>query len=390
MASETNYVGRRLALLILIAGAGVAVWRFTGGKLPALPRAAQTVTPPAPVAAPLAPQRVGDLPEGEISLLTSPSKAPALQRAVELFQSVYPGSRVDVRTLESRDGLQAILNGAERPDLYSPSEAGMVTSLNAAWKARQGRALVNTASTADDASVAETPLVFLTTAAKADALRPLLSADAPWDAIRKAVASRQGMRCSFANPLTSGSGLAALGMIGADAARAHRPLDGFLRELLPGLVYDDAARSGSSQLLEAYVGELVSQSGVSERDFIVTYENSALKAVAQHPELNLTVVYPRSVPVTLHRVCVLSRPDNAGPKRALAEGFVRFLKTPAAQALFQDEGLHPRFAADRRILPSANGFRQVQPAERAPAADYNRLMDAAGVWNRKIIPELGG
>ncbi len=383
MNEKTNYTGRRIATFLVViglAGAAGFWWRT-------LTRLAPTPADSRP-GAPVGPQ----LSSATVTLLTSGSKKKLFEQLGAAFQREQPKVTVSVKAMESRDGLQYLLHQAseaERPDLYSPSDPRLATSLDRNWrKAHGGQAILSSSSTDQDFVFGETPVVFLTITAKAAELEPILGGEHPWEKIRERTLQGEAMswgrlRFSFANPVGSASGLTALGMILSDSALVKRPFQGFLTEISKGAIYDDAAQHGSSQLFEAYISELVSQK-TSERDFIVTYESNALQAAKEHPELGLRVIYPTPTPFAMHRICLLESSSRPSERRDAAIAFLNYLKTPAAQKLIQESRLHPRFVPD--TLGFEPGFARV--TKRAPLVGYNEVMNALQLWNEQIAPRL--
>jgi ABC-type molybdate transport system substrate-binding protein len=311
-----------------------------------------------------------------LTLLTSSSKEKMLKQIAESFQKNNPNITVVFKTRESRDGLQAILSGAEKPDLYSPSDAVLVDSLNDAWKKQHGgQQLINTSSPEEDITFAETPIVFLTNTHNEPTLRPILTGARPYTDMRK----QSALRFSFATPLNSGSGLLSLGQM-----QSEGNLSASLKAMKGQILYDDAARKGSSQLVEAYINEMRTQ-GVSPRAFITAYESKALEVVHANPSLNLRVIYPSRVPVAAQRIVFL---DTNSPNANAARAFLAFLKTPEAADVLVQNNLHPKFDRDTLATTlseaSASGFRTTTIAEHAPSVPYNDLMNSVKIWSGVI------
>lgn len=384
MASGSNYMARRFLAFLLVVGVAGGIgfcWRTRSTTgLSFIKRQGATVAP------------------ASITLLTSGSKQKLFEQLIEAFQGQQPGATVTIKVMESREALQYLLHQAsaeERPDLYSPSDPRLATSLDNNWrKSHGGRALIATSSADEDFIFAETPIVFLTTAEKAAELSGLFTGEHPWNQIRTRVTQGDVMswgrlRYSVANPVGSASGLTTLGMMAADSSSANTPLPPFLKEISKGLLYDDAAQRGSSALFEAYLSELISQGG-SPRDFIVTYESNVLRAAHEHPELQVRLFYPAQTPFAMHRICLLESAGADMARRKVAAAFLKFLKTPEAQRIVMDNYLHPRFVPDTvmdSVKDSAGvGFRTTKA--RAPLTSYNTSMNVLQLWNEKVAPTL--
>ena len=386
MSQKTDFTARRILVLVALLGiAGIVGWWWRN-RAPVAP-GGNTSSGSAAV-----------VPGGSVTLLTSGSAQSLFQKLADAFAAEQPGASVIIQTKESRDGLQYLLQqtgDSDRPDLYSPSDPRLATSLEENWKkSHGGRSLINVSSAEEDIIFAETPVILLTTAAKEAELRPLLTGAQPWEAVRQSIASGKEMswgklHFSFASPIRSATGLIALGMIQDDSIRTKKTLDSFLKELSSGIIYDDPAKNGSSQLFESYISELTSQ-GNSPRDFIVAYESNALQATLDHPELSLRVLYPVQVPFSMHRICVLSGSRSSPERRKIALAFLRFLKGKTAQRLVIESRLHPRFSLDTLSQQintlSESGFMRVRT--RAAMPRYNDVMNAAQLWNERIAPGL--
>jgi ABC-type phosphate transport system substrate-binding protein len=293
----------------------------------------------------------------DITILTSSSKEKLIRALCDSYAQQTPGVQFEIHTKESREGLQAILSGTERPNLYSPSDSPLTESLNTAWKkAHNGEALINTGSPDFDLIFAETPCVFLTTEAEATALEPLLTGPKPFAAVLK----QPKINFSLANPLSSASGLLALGRIAQE-------VPGGVSQLKNRLFYDTAARNGSSQLLEAYLSELKTK-GTSPRAFIVAYENKAIAAQLANADLHLKLIYPKEASVAEQRISIVG--SNASEQ---VRAFLRFLKTPEAQQLLISEGYHPKFVRDTLTSPAY---------KTSPPQPYNELMNVAQAWSK--------
>src|SRR5262249_9435515 len=97
-----------------------------------------------------------------------------------------------------------------------------------------------------------------------------------------------------------------------------------LTELERSLVYDAAARKGTTQLTKAFLDN------PSRYDVISTYESSALEAAPSHPEI--AVIYPNPTVFAEHSVCVLQGDWVSDQQREGANRFMEFLSSDQAQA----------------------------------------------------------
>jgi ABC-type molybdate transport system substrate-binding protein len=376
--------GKIVVLLcaMLLAVGAYKMLQKTGTDVPSNPATGSNTNTPtnintAPTSTDSTTSNTNPAAQTTITLLTSASKEKMLKQIVESFQKVNPTIAVNIKTRESRDGLQAILSGAEKPDLYSPSDAVLVDSLDQAWRSQHsGQQLVNTSSPEEDITFAETPIVFLTNPPNDSLLRTALTSAHPYEAIRK----MGRVTFSIATPLNSGSGLLSLGQM-----QSEGNLSSSLKTMKSQILYDDAARKGSSQLVEAYVNEVRTQSNA--RTFITAYESKALEVTKANPTLNLRVLYPARVPVAAQRIVFL-RSNSANANANAARAFLAFLKTPEATDILVQNNLHPKFDRDTLATTlseaSASGFRTTTAAEHAPNVPYNDLMNSAKIWSDVI------
>jgi ABC-type molybdate transport system substrate-binding protein len=363
-----------LICAMLLAAGAYKMLQKTGADAPAntpAPTNPNTTTNPNPnLVVPANPAA-----QTTLTLLTSSSKEKMLKKIAEAFQQSHPTIAVAIKTRESRDGLQAILSGAEKPDLYSPSDAVLVDSLDHAWRSQHsGQQLINTSSPDEDITFAETPIVFLTNRPNDILLRNALTSARPYEAVRK----MGRVQFSIATPQGSSSGLLSLGQM-----QSEGNLTAALKAMKGQILYDDAARKGSSQLVEAYVNEVRTQS--NPRAFITAYESKALEVVQANLSLNLKVIYPARIPVAAQRIVLLG---NNSQNAEAARAFLNYLKTPEAASILVQNNLHPKFDRDNLATvlseASAYGFRTTTTAEHAPIVPYNDLMNSAKIWSDVI------
>jgi ABC-type molybdate transport system substrate-binding protein len=363
-----------LICAMLLAAGAYKMLQKTGAEAPAntpAPTNPNTTTNPNPnLVVPANPAA-----QTTLTLLTSSSKEKMLKKIAEAFQQSHPTIAVAIKTRESRDGLQAILSGAEKPDLYSPSDAVLVDSLDHAWRSQHsGQQLINTSSPDEDITFAETPIVFLTNRPNDILLRNALTSARPYEAVRK----MGRVQFSIATPQGSSSGLLSLGQM-----QSEGNLTAALKAMKGQILYDDAARKGSSQLVEAYVNEVRTQS--NPRAFITVYESKALEVVQANLSLNLKVIYPARIPVAAQRIVLLG---NNSQNAEAARAFLNYLKTPEAASILVQNNLHPKFDRDNLATvlseASAYGFRTTTTAEHAPIVPYNDLMNSAKIWSDVI------
>lgn len=274
---------------------------------------------------------------GDIAVSTSGTKQAWLAGEAAKFNAQNSGHVQMLPAVESRDAMQSILNGKLQPTVWSPSSP--------VWTERLAQLRPNMLDESDPQNyrvVFKSPLVFLTTKSKAPALRPILTGTMPWTSLAQARRYKFG----YADPLNASSGMLTMALIITEYCRTHGGIDPvqatssrgfstFLGRLNQGLVKTDD--QGSSKLEKAY------EANPASRDFITAYENAALTAVAQNP--NLTIIYPNPTANADQGAAVISAPWVTPAQKATAQKFVQFIGSKDAQ---QD-------GAQYHFRPAVNG-----------------------------------
>lgn len=327
----------------------------------------------------------------DILVSTTGTKQKWMQAEIDKFNAQAQGGHAHLNLTESRESMQGILSGTLKPTVWSPSSPVWTDRLADLWpKAHGGAAIVDVNSSDTYRVLFKSPLVFLTTKEKAAFLRPILSDPNPWEAVRQfGLGSRRcpwgPLRFSYADPLNASSGTLTMSLILTEYGRTHKAGDliqaagspqfsAYLGQIDRGYVRD-AAVSGSSKLEQAF------SAGTGGRDFITAYENAALSAAADHPDLAL--IYPSPTADAEQGAALLSAPWVSGEQKTTAKAFLNFLGQP--QALGDGVGYDFR--------PSRNGGQaladHLPPAVRAQFQQsytsvdlppYDALNEAAAQW----------
>lgn len=313
-------------LIILLLVGALAYWGLGhrhaggGGALSAGSTEAQTGAGGADLAGNL---DAGQVANGDVLVSTSGTKQAWLQEQTAKFNAQGQGKVRMLKAVESRDAMQSILNGKLQPTVWSPSSP--------VWTERLAQLRPSMIDESDPQSyrvVFKSPLVFLTTKAKAPALRPILTGATPWTTL----AQSRKFKFGYADPLNASSGMLTMALIINEYARLHGGMDpvratggagfaSFLAQLNRGLVKTDD--EGSSKLEKAY------EAAPGSRDFITAYENAALTAVVQNP--NLTIIYPVPTANADQGAAVISAPWVTAAQRTTAQKFLQFVGTKDAQ-----------------------------------------------------------
>lgn len=334
----------------------------------------------------------------EIPLLTTATKADWLSDEINAFNKAHGDKwKLTISTIESREAMHAILDGKTKPVLWSPSSPIWIARLAEVWSQQHHQTIVDMADPASFKVFLRSPIVFLTTRDKATFFKRALGGSKSWAAVRELSLGRRrtpwgAFRFSHADPLNANSGMLTLGMIlteyGQQAGQSGSlenvaNSSGFiqyLQELERKLVYDAPAEQGSSPLTNAFA------ENPSSRDFITTYESSAMSAADTHADL--AVVYPNPTAVSEQSVGVLSADWVTPPQREGAQAFMAYLGSP--EALADGIKFHFRPAQSSGSLSlvsdlnrrSQQGFQETFSAIELPS--YDALNAAAYQWRLHI------
>lgn len=125
-------------------------------------------------------------PVTEISFLYSTEKKEWVESAVAGFQQENPSIRVKLMGKGSLDAAQAILDGKEKPTVWSPADSAVLRMLESDWSTDPQRGPLF-ATSGDDAPqpLVITPLVFVVWEDRADVLQKVSGGAVTWKAIHK-------------------------------------------------------------------------------------------------------------------------------------------------------------------------------------------------------------
>ena len=332
----------------------------------------------------------------QIELIATPDKDNWVRSQVYLFNNEnFKRYHITTKYMDSRAAMEAIIHGKEQPVIWSPDSPVWLTRASEVMPASTPLVDVNDATSF--CVFLRTPVVILTTRAKESFLRPLLSGPRPWQAVHDLAVGK--MRAPWgrltyrhADPLTSNSGMLALGMMLSEymqthsaqmpaAAVAQSPaFADFLAETEKALSFNEACKDGSAAVARQFAADPASC------DFIVTYENLALAAVKKNPDL--VAIYPRPTMVAEEALSVLNGAWVSPNQKEGAMEFMRFVSSAKARRdglkydmrpATQDgtENLDPILTANR-----SNGFQSMIVQETTPP--YDALNSAAVAWNSRV------
>jgi ABC-type Fe3+ transport system substrate-binding protein len=277
-----------------------AVLYLTSSKNPSTPQ-----TPSAPSSA----QAAAAAGAVEISFLYSTEKKEWVESAAVSFQQDNPSIRVKLVGKGSLDAAQAILEGKEKPTVWSPADSAVLRMLESDWATDPSRGTLF-ATSGEDAPqpLVITPLVFVVWEDRAEVLQKLSGGGVTWKALHRAVANDQGwpaiggkaewgfVKLGHTDPTRSNSGLQALllatleyygkrsGLTVADLLKPEYQT--WVKELEKGVSRFETSTG-------TFMTDMI-RFGPSKYDVAVVYENLAISQIAnaQGRWGNLKVYYP--------------------------------------------------------------------------------------------------
>ena len=287
---------------------------------------AATVVTAAALARPSAPARSADT---ELSLVAYSTPREAYAKLVALFQKTSAGNGVDFtqsygssgeQTRAIKAGLKAdIVALSLAPDVDELVSAGMV---DAKWKKQSYKGMVT-----------DSLVVFVVRDGNPKKIKS-------WNDLL-----RPDVDIVTPNPFTSGGArwnvMAAYGAW-RKAGKTDKQAQANLLKLFRNVVVQDTSARASLNTFNSGKG-----------DVLLAYENEALFARTQG--LDLQFVIPKATILIENPIAVI----KSSPDTAAANAFLRFLRTPAAQQVFADNGYRPVvtsvLAKNRKKFPDRPG-----------------------------------
>ncbi|MEJ7728057.1 MAG: substrate-binding domain-containing protein [Polyangiaceae bacterium] len=296
-------------------------------------------------------------PVTEISMLYSTEKKEWLEAAATDFRKLHPEVKLTLKGIGSLEGAQAILDGKEKPTLFSPSDSLIMNLLKVDWQTKNGAALI-----ADDGDYAPeseliTPLVFVAWEDRGQALARSGDGKISWRSIHKAVTSNKGwpavggkaewgfVKLGHTDPTRSNSGLQALLLMTLEYYQKTNGLQ--VSELL------DPKYQAFVQEIEKGVGKFEASTGTfmtemirfgpSKYDISVVYENLAISQIenAQGRWGNLRVHYPSTTLWSDHPVAILQGDWSSDAQKKAARLWMTHLHSRPVQEKALAHGFRP-------------------------------------------------
>ncbi len=406
--SRLTPAGRALIAVVGLGILGYAAWRYglnPGGSKGASGTGSPSAQPSG------SPRQTGD--RIPLPVLFGTEKEKWLRAAVEDFGKANPDVAVELRGVGTIESVRAIVEGKERPVVWSPADDIAVNLLEAEWALGKGGSPVDREGGLAPQPLVLTPLVLVAWEDRARALAAAGKPDpADWKTLHALATAAKGwsglgapaewgfVKIGHTAPNASNSGLQALVLM----AYAYHGKTA-------GLTAEDVLDEGFQKFLreiEKAVGTFGASSGTYMRDMVLfgpskydmiwNYESVAIgdMSAAQGRWGRLKVFYPRPTLWSNHPFVVL-KGDWVSPKQRDAAKRLRdFLLTPAVQEKALAAGFRPA-NPDVKVIATdpANPFNKMkddgirvdipQTAE-VPRGEVARLL--LETWRRNV-PSAG-
>ncbi len=367
------------------------------------------VAPPLPGSATPAPTPVAAA-SVEVTFEYSTEKREWLEAAVADFARANPGIKVTLVGKGSLEAEAAILDGTDKPVLWSPADTMVANLLASEWETKTGHALYATSGDAAPQPLLLTPLVFAVWEDRAKVLVDAPGGGLSWKRIHDAVASPRGwpgiggkpawgfVKLGHTDPTRSNSGTQAIALMAFEffgktsGLTVEQLLDpkfqAYLQQIELGVPHFEASTG-------TFMTDMI-RFGPSKYDIAVVYESLAVSqlANAQGRWGSLHIYYP---PVTIwsdHPVAILGGDWVTPAQRAAAGKLVAFLRSQAEQATALKFGFRPEDpSVPMKSADPANPFTKMAEfglaLELPPAAqplDGAVVRNLMQLWTR-VVPK---
>jgi ABC-type sulfate transport system substrate-binding protein len=342
-------------VIVFLVAVGFIVWRSLSGssdKTAATAPGASSGSPAAATAAAAPTPRSVT----EISLSYSTEKKEWMDAAVAEFAKAHPEIKVTLNGKGSLDEAQAILDGKDKPVLWSPADSLVLALLDADWQTKNRTDIY---AKGDDAPqpLVITPLVLAIWEDRANVLLKAAGGHVSWKAINKAVSSNRGwpaiggkadwgfVKLGHTDPTKSNSGMQALLLMTLEFYGKTSGLT--IADLLkPDYQSFVASVEKGVPKFEASTGTFMTDMvrfGPSKYDIAVVYENLVISQIenAQGRWGNLRVYYPDTTLWSDHPIALLAGDWVTDAEKQAARAFIAFLRSRPMQERALSYGFRP-------------------------------------------------
>jgi len=403
---------QKLAIVIGFLAAVAVILYLAVGKKPAAPGDPQR--PPTGGTGSQTAPTPGPAGGAEVALTFeySTEKRDWLEAAIAEFHKANPTIHVKLVGKGSLDSANAILDGSDKPVLWSPADSLVANLLASDWQTKNQAALFPATGDAGPQPLLLTPLVFVVWEERAKVLVDpgAAAGQLSWKTIRKAVTSPKGwaglggkpgwgfVTLGHTDPNKSNSGLQTLALM---AYEHFNTTSGLTVEQLLDPKFQDFVKDIERGVphFEASTGTFMTDMirfGPSKYDIAVVYESLAVSQLenAQGRWGSLHIYYP---PVTIwsdHPVVLLDAPWVTPAQRTAGAQVIAFLRSTAMQRTALAFGFRPADTSVPMKTEGTNPFTrsaqyglslELPPAAQPPdgAVVRNLLM----MWSRVVRPK---
>src|SRR5262249_54891530 len=284
----------------------------------------------------------------ELQFIYSTEKKGWIEFATEAFNKENPKIAVKLIGKGSLEAAQSIVEGREKPVLWSPADSMGINLAESDWETKNGSRLVAPEGSEDGPQpLVLTPLVFVVWEDRADALLKAGKGQVSWKTIHDAIQSNQGwpavggkaewgfVKLGHTDPTRSNSGLQALLLMTFEHYGKTSGLE--IAELLkPEYQKFIVTVEHGVPKFEASTGNFMTDMirfGPSKYDIAVVYENLVISQIenAQGRWGNLKVYYPETTLWSDHPIAILSGDWVTDAQKKAAREFVAFLRSRPMQ-----------------------------------------------------------
>lgn len=293
----------------------------------------------------------------EITMLYSTEKKDWIEAAAQQFQSEHSDIKLILRGMGSLQSAEAILDGREKPVLWSPADSLILNLLLSDWDARYHTTLVDMVGQDKPNPLLITPLVFVAWEDRANVLLKASGGTISWKSVEKAVSSNQGwpaiggkaewgfVKLGHTDPTQSNSGLQALLLMtmeyygksaGLTVADVLNPdYQTFISNVEKGVGKFEPSTG-------TFMTDMV-RFGPSKYDIAAVYEGIAISQIenAQGRWGNMRVYYPSTTIWSDHPAVLLQGDWVSDAQKDAARTWLSFLQSPAVQQKALTLGFRP-------------------------------------------------
>ena len=293
----------------------------------------------------------------EITMLYGTEKEDWLKSCLTAFQAAHPEIAVKLVGMGSLDGVNAILDGKEKPTIFSPADSLALALLDSDWEAKNHTSIISKDGPDRPEPLVITPLVFAIWEDRATVLQKAGNGSVTWKSIHDAVASNQGwpaiggkaewgfVKLGHTDPTRSNSGLQALLLMTLEYYNKSAGLT--VADVLdPGYQAWVAETEKGVGKFETSTGTFMTDMvrfGPSRFDIAVVYENLAVGQIenAQGRWGNLKIYYPATTLWSDHPLAILQADWVSPEQKEAARTWSQWLRSREMQQKALAYGFRP-------------------------------------------------